>query len=195
MLDRDHRPSATLVGAGPTYCEPSHEEVSTGMIVASGPWIIVTSIGRAFANVAFTGSLIVTVLFAAGVVLYAKRRPVGASLSWGEAMAAAVYATFGLFWAFGVVPHQWLAYSQGPLAMRSDAILAGPGSTGWLGPEGIIDFPVVITKATLSDFVAVNIYGVAFVGAIALWAVWQGRGDGKTDEIETSAYGRPLVKV
>lgn len=165
------------------------------MIVAAGPEIIITSIGQGFANVAFTGSLIVTALFVAGVVLYARRRPVGTPLSWGEAMVAAMYATFGLFWAFGVVPHQWLTHAEGNLAMRSDAILAGPGSTGWLGPEGLIDFPVVITKATLSDFVAVNIYGVAFVVAISMWAVWQGRGSKQTDEIETSAYGRPLVKA
>ena len=124
-----------------------------------------------------------------------KKRPAGAPLSWGEAMAGAVYATFGLFWAFGVVPHQWLTYSQGPLAMRGDAILAGPGSTGWLGPEGFINIPVVITKATVSDLIAVNIYGIAFVGTIALWAVWQGRGDKQTDAVEKSAFGRPLVKV
>ena len=160
------------------------------MIVAAGPEIIVTSVAKGFANVAFTGSLIVMVLFALGVVLYAKRRPVGTPLSWGEAMVAAMYVTFGLFWAFGVVPHQWLAYSQGPLAMRSDAILIGPGSTGWLQ-----DFPVVITKATLSDFIAVNIYMIAFAVSIALWAVWQGRGDKKTDAVETSTYGRPLVKA
>ena len=160
------------------------------MIVAAGPEIIVTSIAKGFANAAFTGSLIVMVLFALGVVLYAKRRPVGTPLSWGEAMVAAMYVTFGLFWAFGVVPHQWLAYSQGPLAMRSDAILIGPGSTGWLQ-----DFPVVITKATLSDFIAVNIYMIAFVVSIVLWAVWQGRGDKKTDAVETSTYGRPLVKA
>ena len=165
------------------------------MIIAAGPEIILTSIGKGFADVAFTGSLIVTALFAAGVVIYSKRRPAGASLSWGEAMAASVYCTFGLVWAFGVVPHQWLAYSQGPLAMRSDAILAGPGSTGWLGPEGFIEIPVVITKATLSDLIAVNLYGIAFAGAIALWAVWPGRGSKQTEEVEKSAFGRPLVRV
>ena len=165
------------------------------MIVAKGPVIIVESIAKGFANVAFTGSLIVTALFALGVILYAKRRPVGASMSWGEAMFGAMYVTFGLFWAFGVVPHQWLSYAEGPLAMRSDAILAGPGSTGWLGPEGMVNLPVVLTKATLSDFIAVNIYGIVFVGSVALWAVWQGRGAKQTDEVEKSAYGRPLVKA
>ena len=49
------------------------------MIVAAGPEIIVTSVAKGFANVAFTGSLIVMVLFALGVVLYSKRRPGSAS--------------------------------------------------------------------------------------------------------------------
>ncbi len=160
------------------------------MIVAAGPEIIVTSIAKGFANVAFTGSLIVAALFAAGIVIYSKKRPVGQSMTWGEAMLGALYVTFGAFWTFGVVPHQWLSYAEGPLAMRGDAILAGPGSTGWLQ-----DFPVVISKATVSDFVAVNIYGVAFVLTIALWAVWQGRGADQADEVERSTYGRPLVKV
>lgn len=160
------------------------------MIVAAGPEIIVTSIAKGFANVAFTGSLIVTALFALGLIWYSRKRPVGEPMTWGEAMLGALYVTFGAFWAFGVVPHQWLTYAEGGLAMRSDAILAGPGSTGWLQ-----DLPVVISKQVLSDFVAVNIYGVAFVLTIALWAVWQGRGAKQTDEVEKSTYGRPLVKA
>ena len=151
--------------------------------------VMFTNTVHAFANVAFTGSLIVLALMVIGILVYAKRRPVGTPLTWGEAMAAAVYVTFAMFWAFGVVPHQWLTYAEGDLAMRSDAILAGPGSTGlfeWL--------PIVISKQTLSDSVAVTLYMLAFGGAIAMWAVWQGRGDKVSDEVETSNYGRPLVK-
>ena len=151
--------------------------------------VMVSNTAKAFANVAFTGSLIILVLMVVAIFVYAKRRPVGTPLTWGEAMAAAVYVTFAMFWAFGVVPHQWLTYAEGDLAMRSDAILAGPGSTGlfeWL--------PIVISKQTLSDSVAVTLYMLAFGGAIAMWAVWQGRGDKVSDEVETSNYGRPLVK-
>lgn len=152
-------------------------------------WVIVTSTAKGFANVAFTGSLIVLALMVGVIVVYAKRRPVGTPLTWGEAMGAASYVTFAMFWAFGVVPHQWLTYAEGELAMRSDAILAGPGSTGLLE-----SLPIVISKQTLSDTVAVTLYMLAFGGAIALWAVWQGRGDKTSEEVETSNYGRPLVK-
>ena len=151
---------------------------------------IVSSAAKGFANVAFTGSLIVMFLLAGIVVLYSKRRPRDAYLSWGEAAAASVFCTFGLFWAFGVVPHQWLTYSGSELAMRSDAILAGPGSTG------LAEFsPIVISKQTLADLIAVGIYGLAFTLTLVLWAVWQKRGQKKTDEVEKSNYGRPLVKA
>jgi hypothetical protein len=127
---------------------------------------IVSSIAKGFANVAFTGSLIVLALLALIVVLYSKRRPKDAYLSWGEAAAASVFVTFGLFWAFGVVPHQWLTYAASELAMRSDA-----------------------------DLIAVGIYGMAFTVTLLLWSVWQKRGQKKTEEVEKSAYGRPLVKA
>ena len=151
---------------------------------------IVTNALKGFANVAFTGSLIVMFLLAGIVVLYSKRRPRDAYLSWGEAMASSVFCTFGLFWAFGVVPHQWLIYSGSELAMRSDAILAGPGSTGLAEWS-----PIVISKQTVADLIAVGIYGMAFTVTLLLWSVWQKRGQKKTDEVEKSAYGRPLVKA
>ena len=151
---------------------------------------ILAGIAKFFQNVAFTGSLIVTAILVVIVIAYSKRRPADASLTWGEAMAASVYTTFGLFWAFGVVPHQWLTYAEGELKMRSDAILAGPGSTG------LAEFsPIVISKQTLADLIAVGIYGLAFTLTLVLWAVWQKRGQKKTDEVEKSNYGRPLVKA
>jgi hypothetical protein len=154
-------------------------------------WVIVTNSAKAFANVAFTGSLIVTAILVVIVVVYAKKRPVGTPLTWGEAMASSMYVTFALFWAFAVVPHQWLIYSGGELQMRSDSILAGPGSTGLAEWS-----PIVISKAAVADIVAITIYGIMFVGTVALWAVWQGRGSKQTtDEVEKSNYGRPLVKA
>lgn len=151
---------------------------------------IVEAIFLGFTNVAFTGSLIVTAIMVGIVFWYAKRRPVGTPLTWGEAMVSATYVTFALFWAFAVVPHQWLTYAEGQLAMRSDAILAGPGSTGLATWS-----PVVITKQTLSDLIAVNLYGIAFVLTVWMWAKWQNRGKDDNTSVETSAYGRPIVKA
>ena len=71
-----------------------------------------------------------------------------------------------------------------------DAILAGPGSTGLAQWS-----PIVISKQTLADLIAVSLYGLAFTLTVILWAVWQNRGQKKTDEVEKSTYGRPLVKA
>lgn len=152
-------------------------------------WIVICGIAKAFANVAFTGSLLLSFALAGGIVWYAKRRPKDAPLTWGQAMVGALYVSFLLFFFFGVVPDRWLVYASGELGMRSDAILAGPGSTGWFK-----SFPVVLSKATVADIVATVIYGVGLGGTLALWKLWQARGSGASDEVETSTYGRPLVR-
>ncbi len=152
-------------------------------------WHVITSILKVFANVAFTGSLLLSALMAASVVWYAKRRPKGTPLTWGQAMLAAMYVTFMLFFFFGVVPDRWLVYAAGELGMRSDAVLAGPGSTGWFK-----SLPIVISKATIADIGATIIYGLGLSVTFVLWSVWQKRGEGPSEEVETSTYGRPLVK-
>ena len=164
------------------------------MVIAAGSlvhqiWHIICSIAKAFANVAFTGSLLLSFAMAGSVVWYSKRRPKDAPLTWGQAMAAAMYVTFMMFFFFGVVPDRWLTYAGGPLGMRANAIVAGPGSTGWLRT-----LPIVITKATVADIGATIIYGVGLVGTTKLWKIWQSRGQSVSDEVQTSTYGRPLVK-
>ena len=68
--------------------------------------------------VAFICTLLVGFVGVAVVLLYGKRRPVGAPLSWGEAMAASVTAMFLFLWWYGVIPHQWLTYAEGELTLR-----------------------------------------------------------------------------
>jgi hypothetical protein len=158
-------------------------------------WHVICSLALAFANVAFTGSMLLSVAMTLGIVLYAKRRPRNALLTWGQAMAAATYVSFLLFFYYGVVPDSWRKYSANELGMRSDSMLAGPGSTGWLGPNGLWhSFPIRISKAVVSDFVTVTIYMVGLTVTFVVWGIWQRRGQGATDEVETSTFGRPLVK-
>lgn len=162
----------------------------TAASFANELWHVICSIAKGFANVAFTGSLLFSLGLAALVVLYSKRRPKDASLTWGQAMAAAMYVAFVAFWFFGVVPDRWMNYAEGAMAMRSDSILAGSGSTGWLQ-----DLPVVISKATIADLVTVNIYMIGLTLTMVMWSVWQKRGSKVADKVEQSSYGRPLVKA
>ena len=151
--------------------------------------------------VAFLTSLLLAALMIAPIFPYAKRRPVGTPLTWGEAMLAGVYVFFIIFWIYGVVPHQWLTWADSELGWRPDLI--------WFGPEGQITlpftgwslqtpwFPVMVSARAVRDIVAVVIY-VAFLGGqMWIWAWWQNRGKraAEATAIEpTSTYGRPLVK-
>ncbi|MEZ5203361.1 MAG: hypothetical protein R2701_02940 [Acidimicrobiales bacterium] len=51
-----------------------------------------------------------------------------------------------------------------------------------------------MSKQTVSDSIAVGLYGLAFTLTIAVGR-GEGRGDKKTDAVEKSNYGRPLVKA
>ena len=151
--------------------------------------------------VAFFTSLLVLVLLVVPVFPYGKRRPVGSVITWGQAMLAGVYVFFIMFWAYGVVPHQWLTWADSELNWRPDRM--------WLGPNGIMVvpktgwtltthwFPISVSAQAVRDVVAVLIY-VAFLGTqMWIWAWWQNRGKRAeaTAAIEpVSNYGRPLMK-
>ena len=144
--------------------------------------------------VALVASLLITILLIAGIVWYARRRPVGAPLTWAEAMLAGTYGFFLAFMAYGIVPHQWLSLAENEWSWRGDRIVVGPArflepvpSGGW--------FPVTLTYRVLSDGVAVLIYVLAVAAHIYLFAMWQDRAKAKpTTAPVRSTYGRPLVK-
>ncbi len=139
--------------------------------------------------VAFVISVMISVLLVAPIMVYARRRPIDAELTWGEAMVAATYVFFLLFWVYGVVPHQWLQWADSELNWRPDRTVAGPGNI-------LADaLPFTVTYRTLRDLIVTGIYGVGFVGMVVVWVGWQSRGELAPKEIETSRYGRPLVKT
>lgn len=145
-------------------------------------------------NQAFLVSFLLTVALTLAVIPFGKRRPVGRSLSWGAAMAAATYSFFVMFLAYGVVPHQWLTHVQNELGWQSNKLLLGPGGIfesqangGW--------FPFDINYLQVGDALVVLIYGFFLGLQIWMWSWWQKRGTkAPTTELATSTYGRPLVK-
>jgi hypothetical protein len=137
--------------------------------------------------VAFLVSMIALLAGTAVIVWYAGKRPTGVVPTWGEAMVAAIYVFFLMVLAYGIWPHQWLAWADNELNWRVDKIL--------FGPADIFDkLPFTITYQVVRDLVAVIIYGIGLGAQIALWSLWQNRGKVKTKELPSSAYGRPLVK-
>ncbi|MDG2025707.1 MAG: hypothetical protein P8J50_01215 [Acidimicrobiales bacterium] len=144
--------------------------------------------------VAFTLSSIIMFALTGGIVAYSKRRPVGQPHTWGEAMLGAFVVFFLLFWAYGVVPHQWLVWAENELNWRSDKFFHGPG--GILKPQTEGGWnPLTINYLHIEHIIAVVIYGIVLGGNIALWSIWQGRGKGQDDSTPArSSFGRPLVK-
>ena len=134
--------------------------------------------------VAFICTLLVGIGGVVAILLYGKRRPVGAPLSWGEAMVGALVAMFMFLWWYAVIPHQWLTWAGNELGWRTDKLL--------LEPTG--NQPLTVNYQHLRDIVAVVIYGVGLALHITMWAVWNDRGKAKPVEIPASRYGRPLVR-
>jgi hypothetical protein len=129
-----------------------------------------------------------------GIIAYGKRRPVGAPLSWGQAMVAAVLGFALMFWSYGVVPHQWLTFAGNEWQWRPDKILIG-WHLPFSGHEGLFQYflPFTLNYENLSHIGAVIIYGLMLTLHVAIWAIWQDRAKQKPVEL-TSGYGRPLVK-
>ncbi len=119
---------------------------------------------------------------------YMLRRPVGAPLTWGEAMVAATFVFFLMLLGYAIVPHQWIDYADKELQWRPDKVVMGPGN--------IIHnaLPFTVTYEAVRDIVVVGIYGAMLTLQVAAWSVWQNRGRAKAPELPTSPYGRPLVK-
>lgn len=143
--------------------------------------------------VAFTLSVLATLVFTGIVVACMGRRPVGAPVTWGEAMFAAMLVFALLFWVYGVVPHQWLTWADNELNWRSDKLFVGPGGVLKAQEHGG-SIPFTITYVVIRDAIAMAIYGIAIGGNIALWAMWQNRGKEKAEPVERSSFGRPLLR-
>lgn len=140
-------------------------------------------------NTAFLLSLFGSIALTLLVIPYAKRRPIGTPLSWGEAMVASAYAFFVMFLAYGVAPHQWLTHADNELGWRSDKLLYGPGDV----VSTVV--PFTITYEVIRDIIATVIYVVMLGLQIWVWSYWQKRGQKKVQpELAASTFGRPLVR-
>jgi hypothetical protein len=143
--------------------------------------------------VAFVTSTLIGLLGCLAVWLYGRRRPVGAPVSWGQAMLAATYAFFLMFWFYGVIPHYWLDWADNELNWRSDSYVVQAGQAIF-GQEWLNWWPLDITKLVVRDVIVSAIYGIGLGLHVLLWMVWQNRGKERPATVPASRYGRPLVR-
>ena len=149
--------------------------------------------------VAFLTSLLITALMCVVVVVVGLTRRPGKSLTWGEAVVAAVFVFGLLLLMYGIVPNQWLLWADNELGWRKDAFgIPNPfgksffeKGISWPGGRGRIQ----ISKEAIRDVIAATIYIVALLGQLKFWKWWQSRGERTvTADVERSAYGRPLIR-
>ena len=145
--------------------------------------------------VAFVMSFLVAIAGMAGVMAYGRRRPIGAPLTWGEAIAAATFAFGLMFWAYGVVPHQWLQWANNELRWTPSKKFLTVGQFELFNAPLP---PFTIDYEKLRDIVVVALYGFYLTMHVAMFALWQNRGKRAEvraqRELAPSTYGRPLVK-
>jgi len=149
---------------------------------------------------AFISSLLVLFLGVGICLFVGSRRPIGTPLTWGEAMVAGTFVFALMLVAYGVAPHQWLAYADNTLLWRPDKLLVGISSAGvvWgakaktLGGTGRI----LVNYQALRDIIAATLYIVFLGGQMVLWSIWQKRGRKKPGDVEEarSIFGRPVLR-
>jgi hypothetical protein len=127
-----------------------------------------------------------------------RRRPPGTPVTWGEAFVAATFVFGLMLLGYGVVPNEWLLWADNQLIWRSDKLLLAVSSEGVKFGDAAATFGgtgrIVVTYQALRDIIAAGIYVVMLGAQIALWAMWQKRGQAKRAEVATSDFGRPLVR-
>ena len=149
---------------------------------------------------AFVTAMLV-VIVGVGICMYVgTKRPIGTPVTWGEAMVAGTFVFALMLVAYGVAPHQWLAYADNTLLWRADKLLVGISTGGvvWgqdaknLGGTGRI----IINYQAIRDIIAAVIYIVFLGGQMYVWSVWQKRGRKKPGDVEaaTSRFNRPVLR-
>ena len=145
--------------------------------------------------VAFVTAVLIGVVLTLLVIPVSKRRPPGTPLTWGEAMVAAVYAFFLMFWTYAMIPHLWLTWTSNELGWTP--------TKAWLGPAKVLQpqkaggwFPLTLNYQVLRDILVVGIYVLALGFQMWIFAWWQNRAKraAEVPAITTSDYGRPLVR-
>jgi hypothetical protein len=126
------------------------------------------------------------------IVAVLMRRPKpNRPATWAECMAGAVGVFALMTLAFAVVPHEWITFADKYLQWGTTKFLVHSGQKILF-----FKFPFDINYKAISDIIATGIYIVGFGGALALFAMWQKRGQEKAGAPEpkprTSRFGRPL---
>ena len=140
-------------------------------------------------------SLITLIGFAIAFYIFSKpksERPV----TWAQAMLGAVGVFGMLLLTYGVIPSEWITFSDKYLLWSTDQFVFRSSQDIFGLP---IKWPFSFTKQNVRDVIAAGIYGVFFVLNIIMFLQWQKRptaaevaARGEPTDSGTSKFGRPL---
>ena len=136
-------------------------------------------------------------LFAIGLVIVfvLMRRPKpDRPATWSECIAGAVGVFAMMTLAYAVIPHEWITFSDGYLRWDTTQFVFRSGQDVF--GLGIVNFPFNFDKHVIRDIIVLVIYGLGVGLNLALFVMWQKRGQEKPEAAEAapkkSRFGRPL---
>ncbi len=134
---------------------------------------------------------ILLLIFVGITVALMKRPKPDRPATWAECIAGAVGVFAMMTLAYAVIPHEWITFSDKYLQWDTTKFVVQSGQEVLF-----VKFPFDITMKAISDIIAAGIYIVFFGANLALFAMWQKRGQEKPESEEakprTSRFGRPL---
>jgi len=140
--------------------------------------------------------IIASALLLIGLVIVAVllRRPKpDRPATWAECMAGAVGVFAMMTLAYGVIPHEWITFSDVHLRWDTTVFVFRADQKMLFFPW---NWPFNFDKHNIRDIIVVLIYGVSFGLNLALFAAWQKRGQEKPETAASpsrlSRFGRPL---
>jgi hypothetical protein len=116
--------------------------------------------------------------------------------TWAQAMAGAVYTFALMLFAYAIIPHEFITFSDKYLQWSKDKYVIK--STTQIPFMHAWNWPTSIDMQAIRDVVVVGIYLVFFVGNLVIIVKWQGRKTKAEDSEEKpvvvgrSRFGRPL---
>jgi hypothetical protein len=135
-------------------------------------------------------------LFVIGLIVVAvlMRRPKPDRPStWAECIAGAVGVFAMMTLAYAVIPHEWITFSDKYLQWDTTVFVFRSNQKMLFFPW---NWPFNFDKHNIRDIIVVVIYGLAIGLNVALFVLWQKRGQEKPEPAEQtprkSRFGRPL---
>jgi hypothetical protein len=137
------------------------------------------------------------VLFVIGLIVYAillKRPKPDRPATWGECIAGAVGVFAMMTLIYAVIPHEWITFSDTYLQWDTTQFVFRSGQDVF--GLGIVNWPFNFDKHNIRDLIVLVIYGIGIGLNIALFVLWQKRGQEPAEAPEApprkSRFGRPL---